>query len=223
MSAPKLDLQALEAPGQLASTPGDVYELVVRCRAPNENQVSINVFHLLAVTPNCTANAIIVEWRTYMETTYRKLFASGMQIERYLCFNLVPFQTDVAEQTVSLVGTAASGMLPTVCAAVFTWRTGLLGRRHRGRTYIGGLSTADVGQSRINGASITGNYNPWGNAMIARWGAGGSSPDIRMGVWSRVVGGQSPPHNPAGLTIIQSFVVQPNVATMGTRRVGRGM
>ena len=97
------------------------------------------------------------------------------------------------------------------------------GRRYRGRTYWAMMSMAACNGGRLNGSATTGTFWNLANAINTRYGATGTSTDTRIGVWSRMNGGQTAPHNPAGFTQITGFQVQLNLASMGTRRIGRGM
>jgi hypothetical protein len=206
----------------LATTPGDVYELVMYQRDTGANVQIINVFHLLAVTPLCTALAIVNDWRSALEGHWRNLIGSGSQIQRYQCFNLVPFQTDVYDVTVSLGGLGGVGTMPPLVAGIFTWRTGRIGRRYRGRTYLGGIAPADISGGNLHPSFVSGRAKTFCDQLLARWGPAGTSNDIRFGVWSRVIGHQQPPHDKTGLTTVQSYTIQPALGSMGTRRVGRG-
>lgn len=222
MSAAEIAQLAETGVAPHTTTPGDVYELVLHQYDTACLVQMVNVFHVLAVTPNCTALQIVQDFRQNLEAAWMGIPASSIRLQRYQCFNLVPFQTDIYQQTVDVPGTRGVFTEPPLVAGIITWRTGLLGRRFRGRTYVGGVCTPDVTNGRLNTASINSVWKLFCDAIITRWGAGGSSPDIRLGVWSRVLGGQRPPHNKAGLTIIQSYTVQDRLGSMGTRRVGRG-
>lgn len=211
------------APELRVTTPGDVYELVVTCQETATSTYIINVFHFRAVTAGCTATSLIVDWRTNVETAQRAIMSSGANIVRYECFNLIPYSTDWAEQRVTLAGTGGSTPTAALVAWITTWRTTLPGRRYRGRTYWGPISTSFMLGGKINGATTSGPFWALPNAILTRYGATGTSPDTRIGVWSRVNGNQHPPHSPAGFTQIVSFTVQPNLGSMGTRRLGRGM
>lgn len=206
----------------LATTPGDVYEFVIQAQDTACAVRCVNVFHVLAVTPNCTALQVVNDWRTNLETEWTDCFAGQVRIQRYLCFNLVPFQTDVYQATVDVPGRQSVTSMPPIVTAIFTWRTGRIGRRYRGRTYMAGVPTPDTLNGSLQPSYIVGRAKTFADKMIGRWGAGGSSPDIRLGIWSRVIGGQQPPHDKTGLTIVQSYTVQSRLGTMGTRRVGRG-
>jgi len=57
--------------------------------------------------------------------------------------------------TVNTTGTKAGDALPANCALVATWRSGLTGRSHRGRTYFFGFQEQDSIGSFITSGAIT--------------------------------------------------------------------
>lgn len=207
----------------LASTAGDIYELVIYVQETANSHFSLNVFHFKAITTGCTATSLIADFRTNLEASYKALICSAGIIVRYVAFNLIPFNTDWAEQRVSVTCTASPTMAPPLVAAIITWRTSLPGRRYRGRTYFGPLTTSDIQNGKILGGVTVGKWNTFGTNMLNRYGATGTSTDTRFGVWSRVLGNQTPPHSPLGFTQVTQFQTQTNLGSMGTRRVGRGM
>jgi hypothetical protein len=207
----------------MATAPGDIYELAITTQESNTLTLIVNVFHFKALTSGCTATSLIVDWRTNIEPDHKICITNGASIVRYVAFNLVPYSTDWAEQRVTQGGSNGSIMLPPLVAAVTTWRTSLPGRRYRGRTYWGPLGSADLNGGRLNQSVTTGRFAVMANKILARYGATGTSTDTRIGVWSRVLGHQLPPHDPVGFTQITGMTVQPNLASMGTRRIGRGV
>jgi hypothetical protein len=166
---------------------------------------------------------IVNDWRVNLESLWTPLFTSAVRIQRYAAFNLVPFNTDSYSQTVDVPGAQGVITAPALVAGIITWRTGLRGRRYRGRTYVGGVGNSDIVNGRLAPSVVTGRWKAFGDAIMARWGAGGTNLDMRFGVWSRVLGNQKPPHDKAGLTTISSYTIQDRLGSMGTRRVGRGI
>lgn len=206
----------------MATAPGDIYELVITTFESTNSTYLVNVLHFRAVTPGLTATSLIVDWRANIETAHRSILASAGTIQRYVAFNLIPFTTDWAEQRLSVAGTSGPLPLPSLVAQISTWRTNTPGRRYRGRTYWGPLSAGDITAGTVASGAVT-RFAALPTAILARYGATGTSVDSRFGVWSRVLGHQQPPHDPAGFTQVTQFTSQRNLASMGSRRVGRGM
>lgn len=206
----------------MPTTPGDIYELVHEITEGTNGTKIINVYHFKALNSTCTANTLIVDWRTAQESALRSTLANNATITRIQCFNLIPFQTDYAQLLPNTTGTSGGSSIAGLVATIVTWRTALPGRRYRGRTYLGPCVGVNCSGGVTATNLITGVYAVWANAVLNTFGATGTSTSARIGVWSRVLGNQKPPHNVAGFTQITSMNVQKNLGSMGTRRVGRG-
>lgn len=205
---------------------GDVYELVIQCEDSTLAVQCLNVLHFRQRGATVlTAINLIADWRTNCETQYRALMSSGMAIKRYACRSMIPYNTDFYETflTPTLPGTRGVRLSPPLVAYVITWRTGAPGRRKRGRTYIPGVDNDQQAAGLLPSSFLTSYGNPFGNQVLARYGPTGLSAAAELGVWSRLNGNEDPPHDPAGFTPVTSFTFQPRLASMGTRRHGRGM
>lgn len=204
---------------------GDVYELGVTWVESTQGTQCINVFHFRQTGAFLTAINLIGEFRTGIETQYRALAASGLAIAKYSCRSLIPHNTDFYETTLapSLPGTSGTGPLPPSSAIVFTWRTGIPGRKYRGRNYIPGLNAGQQQGGRVVSTFITNQMANFGNQMLTKWAPGVAGAVMEFGVWSRLLAGPDPPFAAVGFTPVISFTPQPYVATMGTRRWGRGI
>jgi hypothetical protein len=200
---------------------GDVYRLSVECLHVNGNVVMANVFHFRQKAGFTSAINLIGDWRLVMETEFKLLFSGGCRIQKYSARSIIPLNTDFYESTHSIPGTGGANALPPLVAAVMTWRTGLPGRRKRGRSYIGGV---DVSRDSGGFWSTTqlNNMNAWGAKMMTVWGPGGTSATTEFGVWSRLNAGPVPPYAAAGFTPVTAYTAQVNAGSMGTRRRGRG-
>jgi hypothetical protein len=78
-------------------------------------------------------------------------------------------------------------------AVVATLRTGVAGKRHRGRIYLPPIWSGNLnaGQNALTGGGLV-NYITWRDAVLALWGPTGTSPFLQIGIYSRVLGGTSP-------------------------------
>jgi hypothetical protein len=202
---------------------GDVYELAITWNEASSATQMVNVLHFRQKAGFLSAINLVGEVKAGVETEMRAIVQSGVQLVKYSCTSLIPFATDFYEATYALAGTNGAGVLPMVCAQIITWRTGLPGRRKRGRTYFPAAASSNYSGGRWAALHVTNNMNAVGNKVLSVWGPGGSSATTEFGVWSRVLGNQLPPHDAAGFQIVTSFTSQSAVATMGTRRYGRGI
>lgn len=128
------------------------------------------------------------------------------------------------EKALSVQGTAASGAeLPPQSAMVITLRSNLIGRRHRGRLYLGGFNestqTAGTWEPGVQSA-----FQTYVDDLVAALGHSGSNVDWIWGIWSRRYGGEDPgPYNlTAGWTDIYSAVVRETVHAQRRRVAGVG-
>jgi hypothetical protein len=78
-------------------------------------------------------------------------------------------------------------------SVVCTLRTGVAGKRHRGRIYMPPLWSGNLaaGENVLSSTGVI-NYVTWRDAVLAFWGPTGTSPYLQLGIYSRVLGGTSP-------------------------------
>lgn len=124
-----------------------------------------------------------------------------------------------------VVGAAASDGLPSYAAALISIHTERGGRSGRGRIYIGGIAEEDAGGSFINTETPTwGALLAFAACMLDKFkprdvpAAGNYS----WGVMSRKVGGEKPPFLAAGYATITRLTPKRELATMRSRKQGRG-
>jgi hypothetical protein len=109
-----------------------------------------------------------------------------------------------------------------VISAVITKRTGVAGKSHRGRVYIGGLPltfATDPNKLNTTGATAIGTFT---GQVIGTWGPSGSDPTLQIGVYSRKIGGTNP-FTVAGWQAITALDGQIVFGTQRRRRVGVGI
>lgn len=123
----------------------------------------------------------------------------------------------------NIAGSGSGDVLPPQSAMVVSLRSSLLGRRHRGRLYLGGwLESAQA--NGVFGTALVSAVGTYIDDMVAAVGSGGSNADLEWGIWSRVNGGQDPgPYNLiAGWTPIEAGLVRSIVYTQRRRTIGSG-
>lgn len=129
------------------------------------------------------------------------------------------------------VGGGAGGgdtnALPSYCSALFSIRTALGGKTHRGRKYIAGIP-----EDQTNGSVIFGEPDAlWAGLLafaacvIAAFVPGDPPPATNafvVGVYSRKNGGEAFPYQAAGFTPAVSITPDRQLATTRSRKVGHG-
>lgn len=183
----------------------------------------VNVFHYKAksvgANPTSFASRIATLLYTPVATQLRDTWVLSAFHARQLA---VP--APVVDGSVSVTGGVSTGdTLPPQCALVVSLRTGLAGRSHRGRIYLGGYAE----QYQASGqwlASIYTFVQSTLDTMVLELGDSGSSADYTWGVWSRKLGGEDPgPYNlGAGFFPITDAIVRTTVHTQRRRVVGVG-
>jgi len=125
--------------------------------------------------------------------------------------------------------------IPTVCCLVYKLSTGVAGRRHRGRLFLGGFGCQAAGNT-INPMS---DRARWSAAFMVAMNAymqrikdryngttiidAPSGYKARWGIYSHAIGGSSPPFNVSGFQNISSFSTDGIVRVQRRREYGRGV
>lgn len=133
----------------------------------------------------------------------------------------VALDTQFTPLTGSLTGTGSGGPCNSMLACVMTLRTGVAGKSHRGRKYVGGLAMENVGSDRLNNLGVT-SFNTIAAALITNFGPSGTDPTLGLGIYSRLIGG-SHPFTIAGWQQVQQVVPHSILGSQRRRRVGVGI
>jgi hypothetical protein len=157
---------------------------------------------------------------TYSPTTCRQIGGTAIEVA----------------PTGTVIGPTGVNPVPPAVSLVASFGTGLVGKSRHGRQYIAGLaSTAITGG--IWGTTILGTLNTAVSAFLAVYGAGGTSADWTMVIFSRVIasGCKADPntrHHPlvhvqAGdmanaAKHVTSFVLDSVARSTRTRQIGKG-
>ena len=124
--------------------------------------------------------------------------------------------------------------IPSCCALVYKLSTGSAGRRHRGRLYFGGIA----GYKVLGTVAATADHGRWSTGLITDWNAymarilarydgvtvfhGGSGFTARWGIFSRAIGGSSPPFNVAGFQPVTAYSTDGIIRIQRRREFGVG-
>jgi len=118
--------------------------------------------------------------------------------------------------------------LPSFCAGLLSFRTGISGRSAHGRLYLPGVPEDLVSESRLEGVSL-GQLQAIGTQLVTRYGVAGTFANARYGVFSRRLGVTRDPGPPprlvystAGFFTVNSSIARPEVATIRKRKLARG-
>jgi hypothetical protein len=195
----------------------DVYEMAIRQRF--RGQQIVNRYHFQAnggfvptqAQAQTLADAVKEWWRgvqhntlAYETWTLRQVWGDGVTYR-----SSRPIRTGgrVYEGTFTgtLTGNWATGTpLPPATALVLQMKTGLVGRRNRGRVYIAGLRVEDLGSDGNVLAGTVSAENTQAIAVLAAYGPGGTVADWDLVVWSfrYASGWKDDPSTPGGLVYV---------------------
>jgi hypothetical protein len=100
--------------------------------------------------------------------------------------------------TTSLTGgDVTSDILPHQCSVVTTLNTGNIGRRRRGRVYLGGYAETAQQNGTWSSTLVTALTTSWNSLSAKYFVPSGTDADLRMGVWStRIATGCVPRREP---------------------------
>lgn len=117
---------------------GDIFKLVVHWVAADPGNVMINTFHYrqdLALIFDTPEEDLVQAWIADAETSYSTAVTNTMSIVKY---QVIPRPAGAVSYEVSAttVGGATGDALPYQTSPLITWRTGIPGRRFRGRSYF---------------------------------------------------------------------------------------
>ena len=204
----------------------EVFRLVMTQRYGTGPLVQ-NVFHVGNESTGTSVTAIATDFRDNVITPLKPNFTGAINYLECSCQRIAPTESEIVRLALTGTGTNPAGLaLPTVACGITTWRTQLTGRSRRGRTYWSGLPYDFSGTSDGFGWLTPGltRLNNISNFVLTHWTLGGNPQGSFMVIWSRKLGGATPPRNPTtGAAMVTTFTSQRYIASMGTRRLGHGL
>jgi|SRR5712691_9121061 len=202
---------------------GEIYQTTYVMQ--QAGQTVENVLHFRQRTLIATDNQIKQDLRDFW-TLYRALISSDVTLIEIRTKRMTPIALDTLifqpNSGESLGGLAASCGNSTL-SAVVTLRTGLSGKRHRGRVYVPGVSPAILTdqENKISSSSLAARDTVWTNIMALFDDATGTALYVALGIYSRLIGGQNP-FTLAGWQAVTQFVNRPILGNQRRRREGVG-
>lgn len=128
--------------------------------------------------------------------------------------------------TADNVGGVSGSALPTFSAALVSIRTLLGGRSHHGRMFLPGIpDSATPGSTLTDADDFFVALVAWITCIAEKFILGDPPPAadaFQLGVYSRKLGGATFPYGAAGFTAVSQLIASDLIATMRSRKVGRG-
>jgi hypothetical protein len=206
----------------------------------SEGQQHIHTLHFRStLNPTSVALAeqdymreLLAEWQSGCRAAYRNLFRSfhspclSYQVRKVCGSTPLPAGVDITETVGNSVGTGpddGTGAMAPWLAQVTTIRTGLQGRRFRGRFFIGGLMEGNVAAATIS-AERNARTQAYADALLDTF-ITPADPSLvgKLFVWSRTESEEDGVAcQNAGADAV-SFQVRDQLATMKSRKLGSGI
>lgn len=199
---------------------GEIYQ--VTFQSSIQGQQIENVVHFREVTGASTPAQIDTAAKNFFT-----LLANLLPVSQICTGIIVKQMTPLAFDERLLVPTTATGQqsaapLNQIIALIFTKRTGVSGKSHRGRLYSSAVPsnmTSDGCRLNTTGGTIAGTF---ASSAIGQFGPSGTDGHLQLGVYSKAIGGSSP-FTAAGWQPVLTLDTQIIFGSQRRRRVGVGV
>lgn len=178
-----------------------------------DSQQVVNVLHykFVGAQTGATLGTFITNWLSAHKTQWLAVHGTNYRLDNIVCTDISsPSGASVttAVPGPTNVGTIAGSPLPNNVALAVSWRTGLAGRRNRGRSFIGGL-TANAASADLAASTFVTDLATLATSLISTSFAGG----FDFGVTSKL---------DVATKIITGFVIEAILDSMRRRLPTRG-
>lgn len=171
----------------------------------NFNHQNVNVWYFTAQTG--AERDIAQSFEEAVGDAYRGAVSQNVGLTSVTVTDIITMAQST--EALSGVGARTGDMLPPQAAGVISWRTGLAGRKYRGRSYIPGIAEMDqAGGTLVAGAQA--NLDVLAGAVNNYWPAAFSGTHV---IWHR---------DNTTPTPVSSWVIRPVVYTQRRRTLGVG-
>lgn len=193
-------------------TQGDVFRMAIVMNGA-ASQEMVNVHHYEQTNVGLNDDGIFLKdaWVNDAQAAWQAAVSNTVTIVKFEIRNLTKptFGVDFTPP-VAIAGTLTGDSLPPTAPAIISWRTGLIGRSYRGRSYM-----PPANELQQNGGQLTGSYpvllDAYASAMLNISETTGMT--YRMVIHSDTAGVDTP---------VNSYVIPIFLATQKRRRPGVG-
>lgn len=200
---------------------GEIYQLTVVGNAAG--QAVETVIHFRERSNTSTPAQLKASAEAFV-SLMRPLQSSGLLYNHFVLKQMTPVPFDEVVWTSATLdhGLVGNPLANNTLAMVFTKRTGLAGKSHRGRIYIGGLPDNFVAGQVVSAAGIAAATTFAAGVITGFDDATGADPHLAIGLYSRVIGGSSP-FTLAGWQAVSRLDLQVILGNQRRRRFGVGI
>jgi hypothetical protein len=199
----------------------DVIEVVIR--GNHDGNTVLNIFHIKDEMdlpfdgPNLNAGLKVA-------------FCDALKVPTSDDFNwfqitsqvIAPVAQDPFLSSINVTGQAAGESLPSYCSIVVRKRTGLAGRKNRGRFFLTGIPEGAAVVNKLHPDSLTA-YQGAMDTFLASFVAGGGLSRYHLGILHRIDAGVPVPPSAAAFVPVTSLSVDSFFGTTRSRKTGRGI
>lgn len=210
----------------IAAAVNDIFQ--VRVKGFIEGQETNNVFHFIAKSPSADVEvALIAKLIACFTTHLLPVLAAAWTLDTVVWKRVSPTLSPefITADGTGVQGSISSDSLPTFNAALVSIRTLQGGRSKRGRFFLAGIpESATTGSSfNLSGATWAG-IVAFVACVVTEFvtNAELGNDTFHLGVYSRKIGGSVFPYALAGFTPAAQVSPVALIATMRSRKVGRG-
>lgn len=206
----------------MATAVGDIIQVTARYLV--DSQVCENVFNMRSRSAAPPTDAQIATDVVTMCNLMQNVQSSTTVHLQWAYKRMTPvaFDENFVLGTNGLSGAVGGGAMQSTLATVCTLRTGVAGKRHRGRLYIGGLPGSYGTPDRLSTVGVNDFAAFANNFMAAFDDATGTALYLAFGIYSKLIGGTNP-FTLAGWQAVAHIVPQPIFGNQRRRRVGVGI
>lgn len=210
----------------ISSAVNDLWQ--VRVKGFQEGQETNNVLHFLCTGASSDVElhliqALIQCFVTHLLPAWSNQWLLDTVVYKRVAPTLSP--EFVSSTTTGVTGALTTDSLPTFNAALISIRTAQGGKSKRGRMFLAGIPESATIKSQFDLAGL-----PWlailafAACLVDKFIDNGElgTDKFNLGIYSRKLGGATFPYNLAGFTPATSLHPVGLVATMRSRKVGRG-
>jgi hypothetical protein len=186
-------------------------------------QLYNNVFHFKAKTNAATSLLAATELHALFDNVQRNKLSRDLSLIKCIATNITNPVADIGEKLFSVgrIGNVLADSAPSWVAVVISFRTALVGKRFRGRLFVGAVSVTHILGNNLSGTGGV-NFGSYATELMNKYGPAGTSANFQLGVFSRKIGGQTVPANPAGFTPYTQAIVRQALGSEQKRKPGVG-
>lgn len=187
-------------------------------------QETNNVLHFGVNPAEILLTQLAVAIVTCLVSTFRPMAGDDWLLEKVTVRELYPNLSDPVDyiHNVTVAGTGLPSS-PSFVANLARIRTGLGGRRNRGRIFLPAVVENDVTSSRLTDSAMT-KFQAFCACLVGQFVKQGelAAPDFEIGVLSRTKAKEVGQTIETAFTPATSITPVREVARMGSRRIGHG-